>query len=250
MRRDRSNWFGMMRRLGLEPLVLEFQEVVLAEDLPVVPGHPLGGLEVPGEEPGLHFPPQAGREGDEPLAVLPEELLVHSGLVVEPLGEARGDQLGQVGEALRVLRQEHQVVAGVPVPGGVQAVLHPLGVGRRVVQLAVEPGAGGHVDLAAQDGLDGPGAVLVLGLLAGVEELHHPEHVPVVSHGHRGHARGLALLDEVGDPREAVEQGILGVEMEVGEAHGGIVPTSAPAVGSAFPAAVPGNPAGARKTQS
>ena len=113
------------------------------------------------------------------------------------------------------------MVAGVPGAAGVHAVLQALLAGGVLrLEFPVEPGLRGHVDFAAQDGFHRPVTLGVLGLLAGVEELHHPEHVSVVGDGHGGHARGPALLHEFGDAGEPVEKGVLGVQMEMGEAHG------------------------------
>jgi len=131
------------------------------------------------------------------------------------------------------------MVARILLAGGVQAVLQALRIGRRIVKFAIEPGPGGHVDLAPQDGFHGQVPVLVPGLLAGVHEFHDPEHVAVVGHRHGIHAGGLALLDEFRDPGHAVQQGILGMEMQMGEAHGSILPRLAPSVGSSFSASVP-----------
>ena len=111
------------------------------------------------------------------------------------------------------------MVARVPGARGVQAVLQALGVEGGVVQLAVVPGPGRHVHFATQDRLHRQVAVGVGGLLAGVHQLHHAEHVAVVGDGHRTHARGPALLYQVGDAGEAVEQGVLGVQVEMGEGH-------------------------------
>jgi hypothetical protein len=80
--------------------------------------------------------------------------------------------------------------------------------------LLVAPIAGRDVHLAADDRLH-PGRHRRL------VELHRAEHVAVVGHRDRRHAEGLHAGDEVGDLIRAVQQRILGVEVEVGETHGG-----------------------------
>ena len=206
--------------LPLEALVLDLQEEVVAKDVAELASHLLGPIGAVLQQAGLHLAAQAGREGDEALAVLAQEVLVHPGLVVEALGEARRDEAGQVGEAHGILGQQHQVVARVPGAAGVLAVFQALLAGGAAgLELAVEAGLGGHIDLAAQDGLHRPVATAVLRLLARIVELHHAEHVAVVRDGNCGHAGGLALLDQVRDAGQAVQERVLGVQVQVREAH-------------------------------
>ena len=67
--------------------------------------------------------------------------------------------------------------------------------------LLVKAGIGGHIDLAAQDGLD----ALRPGLLI---EIYHAEHGAVVRNGRRRHAQllhpGHVLLNLVGAVQKAV----------------------------------------------
>ena len=54
-------------------------------------------------------------------------------------------------------------------------------------------------------------------LAAGVVEGDGPEHVAVVGDGHRLHAEAHALLDQLVDAAGAVEQAVLGVQVQVDE---------------------------------
>ena len=81
------------------------------------------------------------------------------------------------------------------MPGGAVQLVDP-----------VEAGPGGHVDLAADDGLH-PGG------LAGPVEVDNAVHHPVVGDGHGGLAQGLHPLDELFDAAGPVQQGVFGVEM-------------------------------------
>ncbi len=133
-----AHQFAVEFLLSLQPLVLQFQEEpVRAKDLPV----PGGGLprrpgvfrqEVPGD-----FPAQTGREGDQPLGISGQYLPVHPRAVIKPFHMADGGEFQEVFVTLFILRQQHQVVRAF------------VNLGR-----AVMPRPPGHINLAAQDGLD------------------------------------------------------------------------------------------------
>ncbi len=55
--------------------------------------------------------------------------------------------------------------------------------------------------------------------LGGVVEIDHPEHRAVVGNGHGWHVQFLGALDQLLDIREAIEQRVFGVDVEVGEGH-------------------------------
>ena len=219
--------FGQLHLVGndlpflVETLILDLQVEVLAENLPEFQCHALRLIEAVLQDSRLHFAAEAGGERDEPFAVFPQQFLVNARFVVEAFGEAFGDQLAEIGEPHGIFRQQHQVIARVPAAAGVHAVFQAFFGGVLIlgVQLAIEAGARRHVDFAAQDGLHRPISILVRGFLTGIEKAHHAEHVAVIRHRHRGHPRCLAFLHEIGDPGESIEQGIFGVQMEVGEGH-------------------------------
>ncbi len=83
----------------------------------------------------------------------------------------------------------------------------------------VEAGAGGHVRLDPEDGLDAPRPRLLV-------EVQGSEHDPVVGEPHGRHAQLLGLLEDAGGSRlggdgdagEAVEEGELGVRVKMDEA--------------------------------
>ena len=68
----------------------------------------------------------------------------------------------------------------------------------------------GHVDLAADDGLDALP-------LAGPVEIDHPVHDAVVGDCHGGLAQLFDALCQAVDAAEAVEEAVLGVDVEVGK---------------------------------
>ena len=176
--------------LGGDAVVLELQVVApRPEDLLHLQGVGLGPLVVaPQEEPG-HRPRQTGREGDEPLRVLPQQVHIHPRLDVKALQKGLGDQVAQIPVAHLVLAQEHQVAS-------------------RRVQLVdlVKAGAGGHVDLAPDDGLDPR-------RLAGLVEVDHAVHHAVVGDGHRALPQVLHPLHQPPDAARAVQKAILRMDM-------------------------------------
>ncbi len=170
---------------------LDLQVEPSRKDLGVLPGAGLGGRGVVVEELRRHHAVEAGGQGDEAPVQLLKQLLVHPGPVIEPFLVGPGDQPDEVVVALQVFRQDHQV-AVVPLARLFLA------------------GAGGHVELAPQQGLDPRG----LGLLV---EIQDPEEGAVVGDGHRRHAVSLGLGQQVFHPDGPVQQAVGGVDMEMDE---------------------------------
>ena len=180
-----------------QSLVLHLEEVVaLAEDVLELQGRAERLLGLAAQELLGHLAAEAGGQGDEALVVLPQEVLVHARLVGEPLEEGRRAELAEVPVALLVLAQEHEVGVG------------PLALVARGP--LVEARAVGHVGLAPDDGPQ----PRLRGLLV---ELHGPEEVPVVRDGHGRGAVGHRLLHQVVQAAGAVQQGVLGVQVQVDE---------------------------------
>jgi len=90
------------------------------------------------------------------------------------------------------------------------------GLGVVLVDL-LEAGAppGGHVDLAADDGLDPR-------RLAGPVEVHRAVHDPVVRDGYGGLAQLPDPLCQTVDAAEAVQEAVFGVDVKVNEGHGNL----------------------------
>ena len=148
-------------------------------------------------EPGL----QAARERHHAFGVALQEPQVDIGVAaVEALQEAGRGQRDQVLEAGPVAGEQRQVVA---------LVLHAV-----ACAVVVD-----HVGLEAHDRLH-------VVLAAGLVELHRPVHDAMVGEAEGRHAELCAARDQPLDLAGAVEQGILGVDVEVdcgGIAHSGPV---------------------------
>ena len=127
--------------------------------------------------------------------MLGQELPVDPGLDVKALGEAAGHQIAQIPVSHVVFAQQYQV--GI---GAVDAVV------------LVEAGAGGHIDLAADDGADALGG-------AGAVKGHRAVHDAVVRHRQGGLSQLFGPLCQILDAAGAVQQGVFRMHMQMDEGH-------------------------------
>ena len=179
-------------------VVLDFQVEAVREQGRVLPGHVHGRVLAFLEQLLVDLALEAGGQGNEALAVLAEQRLVHARLVVEAFEKTEGDELKQVFVADHVLGQKDQMVAGVARGAGVlvAAILR------------------GHVDLATDDRLE-PGLFGVVVKHEGAVE------IAVVGDGRGRAAEGAGRLDQIADADGAVEQAVLGVTVQMDEiGHG------------------------------
>ena len=127
--------------------------------------------------------------------MLGEKLLAHPRLVIEAVQGGFRCDLYEIAIALFVLRQHEQMVVGIAFRRSALDVV--------IVFLA-------DVKFAADDGLD-------VILVRRVYEVHSAEDIPVVGHGHGGHAKFFNALTKFFDVAGAVQQGIIGMEVQVDE---------------------------------
>ena len=165
------------------------EEIAAAEDVVEFARYRLPGLGAPAHAGLRHLPTEASRQPDQSLAMLAQQLLVDARVVIEALQVAHRVQVGQVLPADVVLGQEDQVVA--------------LSLGPIVA-------IGRDVGLAAEDGLD---PVLARALV----EIEGPEQVAVVGDGHGLHAALEHAGEELVQPDRAIEEAVLGMQMQMGE---------------------------------
>ena len=181
--------------LLFQAVVLDLQEIIVAEHLLVLAGRLLGSRLVTLQQAAGDFAAKAAGQRDQPFGVLGEQRLVDPGLVVIPLQVREAGERDQVAIAGQVLDQKDQVVR---VPVGSAFLL----VSR----------AGGDVRLLADYRVDAGGFGLQVEIDRAVEH-------PVVGQGDRRHPGLCRQADHVRDPAGAVEQAVFGVRMKVGEAH-------------------------------
>ena len=178
--------------LSRDSVVLELQVIaVLPEEGAHLQCHFLGLVILPPQQQPGDLPGHTGGTGDQAAGVLPQQVQVDPWLNVKALQIALGHHVGQIAVALLVPAQEDQVVvAGV------------------VLVDLLEPGPppGGHIDLAADDGLHSR-------RLAGPVEVDHPVHTAVVGDGHRLLAQVLYPLHQLFDAAGAVQKGKFSVQV-------------------------------------
>ena len=177
-----------VRLLDVRKAVLLQLQVVVVEDLaaPARQGERFVVAAV--QQVAMHFARVAARQRDDARSVLFEQLPVHAGLVVVALQVGLGDELQQVAIAPLVSRQQGEVVR------------------RLVLHVARAPVSGRDVGLDADDGLDAAGARLSIEIDDAVEGA-------VVGDGAGLLAQLLYAIEQLGYPREAVEEAVFGMKV-------------------------------------
>src|SRR3982751_594679 len=185
--------------LHLQPLVLNLEEkIVLAENVGEGSGGCPSRLVIVLHQPLGNFTFQAPGEADKTARVLRQKFLADPWLVIKPVQRSLGGDLYQVPVSLFVLCQHEQVIVGVALRS------------RPVILLLA------NVQLASHDRLD---AMLV----CRIHEMHGAKNVAVIGHGHGGHAELLHALAQLFDVTSAIEQGIVGVQVQVNKlGHGSV----------------------------
>ena len=150
-------------------------------------------LRLLGADLGRDLALQAAAEADQAFRMLRQQLLVDARLVVEAFGVTRRDELDEVLEALLVLGEQHEVVRRL--------------TGRAALVAAI---AGRDVDLAAEDRIDAA-------LPRRIVKDDGREHVAVLGDGQRRHLELLRLVEQLVDAARAIQQGKLGVQVQVYE---------------------------------
>ena len=146
-----------------------------------------------------HHRREAARRRDQPLAALAQQIEVDARLVVEALEVALRDQLasGSGSRSSFIASSSRWLIASKPASSCSRPFL-------------LEARARGDVDLAAEDRLHAGVARLLV-------ELDGAEEVAVVGHRDRRHAERLGAREERLVLDRAVEERVLGVEVQVGE---------------------------------
>ena len=177
--------------LLLQAVILYLNVVIaLPEQIVIIKGRVFRFFVVARQEGLGDLARKARRKAHQTLVVLLQHLFINPGLGIKALDEARGHQLDQVFVAGFILAQQHQMVRAVdPVH-------------------LVEPGAGSHIDLAADDRLN----ACLFGCLV---KIHTAIHCAMIGNGNGGLPQLLHPVENFIDPAGAVQQAVFGMDMKV-----------------------------------
>ena len=168
-----------------DAVVLQLQIIIPPTKQRVIPqGAFLCRRVIAVEQQLLHLPRQTGGKTHQPLMMLLQQVPVHPGLVVKPLGKAGGAELDQVPVALHAFAQEDQME----------------GVGIQLID-PVKARPRRHIKLAADDGLDA-------GLFCRLVKIHAAIHDAVVRDGAGRLPQLLEPLHQRVDAAGAVQKAV------------------------------------------
>ena len=176
-------------------VILDFQEeIALAEEGFHFAGVLLRLGDAAVQQKLVEIARKAGRQADQALVVLGEQLIIDAGAVIKAPGEGLAVQVHQVFVARLVFAQEDQVA------------VFALGI-----DLFVHVGA--HVHFAADHGMDAL-------CLAGLVKIDRAVQHAVVRDGAGVHAQRLQALGQLADAAGAVQQAVFAVQVQVRKCHG------------------------------
>jgi len=192
--------FGPRHQLPVDPgllgqaVLLQLQVEILRPERLLEPVHRRARpRQLIFQNPLRDFARQAAGERQQPFPVFRQQFLVNARLVIIPLRMRPGGQLDQVPIAGFIPGQQHEVMIHIAPAGG---------------GLLLEPASRRHINLAANDGFE---AVLP-GLL--IEVYGAIQHA-MVGDRQRRKLQVARLLHQPIQPAGAIEQGILGVQVQV-----------------------------------
>jgi len=142
---------------------------------------------------------QTTGEPNESLGMACEGFEIGARLIVESFEMSVRNQLEQVLVSLEVFGQDAQM----------KVVFTVLGFSR-----FLETGAGRDVEFATDEGFE-------VGGFRGVKKLDRAEEIAVISQGYGGHAELFGAGHETVDFAGAVQQAVVGMDVEVDEIGGG-----------------------------
>ena len=166
-------------------------KISLAEDLRQLQRIGLGALVVSCTQSAGDPAGQTGRQGDQTPGMLPQQVKIHAGLDIKAIQKALGYQIAEIFIARLVFAQQHQMLC---------LVVHAVDT--------VGHGAGCHIDLAADDGLNAR-------RLGSAVEVDNAIHDAVVRNCHGGLSQLGSTLDQLPDTAGAVEQAVFRMHMKM-----------------------------------
>ena len=173
---------------------LQFDVEIVAEDVLVLAGDGDGAFHVAFFDHAGDFGAEVAVDGDDAFVVFGEGFLIDAGAVIETLGVGEGGEFEHVLPAGVIFHDDGKMVGGLGDAMGV----------------FVEARGGGDVEFAADDAFE----VVFFG---GGVPFDGAEEVAMVGEGDGGHAEFFGTFEEVVDGGTAIEEGVVGVAVEMDE---------------------------------
>ena len=187
---------GVYRLLFRNTVILQFQIVMFRTKQIAVPqGGLLCLVIIPLQQCLGNFPGQAGRQANQALMVLLQQIAVNARLKIKALRIALRHHGDQVFVTLFVLAQQDQVI--------VSLILYPL---------PIVPGAGRHIHFAADNGA----YPLPLARLI---KINSPIHITVIRNRKGLHSKRLCTAHQIVQTASAVQQTKLRMHMQMRKHH-------------------------------
>ena len=180
--------------LCLDAVILNFQkEIILSENLTELECLPFGALIVAVHQCLRNGTGQAGRQADESLAVLAQQIQIDAGTDIKALRKTQADHVNEVAVTLHVLTQQNQV--SVPLTLSVTAL---------------KARARCDINLTADDRVNAA-------RLGSSIKINGAVHDTVVGHCDRGLSQFGDTIHQLLNPACAVEQTIFGMYVQMCE---------------------------------
>ena len=184
---------GMDAVLLLQTLILNFEiKILLAKNVGKSAGRGPGSVVIIFHQALGHLALQAAGKADQAAGMFGEKLLADARLVIKAVQRSLRGDLYQIAIALFIFGEHEQVVIRVALGGGAVIILFA------------------NIEFAADDRLHAR-------MFGRIHEMDCAKNVAVVSHGHGRHTQLLYALAKFLDITGAIEQGVVGMQMQVNE---------------------------------
>ena len=179
--------------LGQSMILNLEKEIFLSENLHIFTNQCICLRIIPPQNCLRDLPCHTGRERNNSLVVFPQELLVHTRLIIISLGIREGYKLNQIAIACFVFGKKNQMIVACAV--NLRTFL---------------PHAGCQIDLTANDGMN----ALCLCLFIKSDCTIHDT---MIGHGNSVHTKFFRTPYKFLDPTRTVEQTVLRMDVQMGK---------------------------------
>ncbi len=153
---------------------------------------------------------QARRQSNQAAAVLGQQVVIDSGLVVKTFQVSRGDELDQIAIPFRIFAEQNEVV-GAALPGfGDRRICMAVGGIALRRFAAIVAASLGDVHFAADDRLDAA-------RLGCVVERFRRKEIAVIGDSHGRHFPARGFIDDLFEIARSIQQAVIRMQMQVNE---------------------------------